>query len=85
MIEGIFKLSGVDFAILLDDPGWVVDAALAGIGDKRTRQIISVFVARFIKAALAKRAKLMEYFLETTRQLHLDSALPLGEQEGVGI
>ena len=36
MIEGIRKLTGVDFAIMLDDPGWVVDAALAGIGDKRT-------------------------------------------------
>ena len=53
MIEGIHKLTGVDFAIMLNDPGWVVDAALGGIGIKRTRQIIS---SRFIRAALAKRA-----------------------------
>ena len=66
----------------------VVDAALGGIGDKHTRQIISVFVVRFIRAALAKRAKLMEYFHEmdkATRQLHLDSVLHLGEREGGGI
>ena len=86
MFENIRKKTGWDWAIMLDDPRWVLEAALGcGVGGKQTRQGVYPLVARFIRAALDMRGKMLEYFRtlkEDSRQDKLDSALLLGRQEG---
>lgn len=78
MVDGIRKHTGFDFNIMPHDADWMVKAFLGGIGEKQHRQTIYVFVARFLKTALAKRAKLLDFFRsldKTARQEELDSAL----------
>ena len=69
MYHQIKEATGLRFQIMQGDSQWILNASLGGgIGDKSTRAVIHGGVARFIRAALKQRRKLMSFFKDLNRE-----------------
>src|SRR3569623_1176171 len=81
MYQQIEEMTNWRFQPKRDDPRWILEASLGcGVGDKKTRAVIYSLVARFIRAAMKQREKLLNYFKHLRREARkkeLDSAFLL--------
>ena len=69
MYHQIEEATGLRFQIMQGDSQWILNASLGGgIGDKSTRAVIHGVVARFIRAALKQRRKLLSFFKNLNRE-----------------
>ena len=69
MYDQIEEATGLRFQVMQGDSQWILNASLGGgIGDKSTRAVFHGVVARYIRAALKQRRKLLSFFKQLNRE-----------------